>query len=114
MFRIIPFILLVIFFIGSAWAIEMPVNKVHLENEISCADCHGTATPERRAPASACINCHGEIPGAVKSYDDAGTAREINVHDSHDGQLRCTLCHRIHEESIFYCADCHQFDVKVP
>ena len=114
MFRIIPFFLLMVFLIGTASAADMAVNKVHLENEISCADCHGTDSPERRAPASACIDCHGEIPGEVKTYDDAGIAREINIHDSHDGQLRCTLCHRIHQESSFYCADCHQFDVEVP
>ena len=114
MLRIVPVFLLLTVMQVSVCAADMSVNKVHQSNELSCTDCHGTDAPERRAPASACINCHSEIPGGVKTYSDAGNSREINVHDSHDGQLRCTLCHRIHEPSTFYCADCHQFDVEVP
>ncbi len=114
MIRLVSFIILMTFSLVSICAADMTVNKAHLDNDISCADCHGTATPEKRASAKTCIGCHSEIPGTVKTYSDAGNTREVNIHNSHDGQLRCTLCHRIHEPSTLYCADCHHFEVKVP
>ena len=36
------------------------------------------------------------------------------------GQLRCTLCHKEHEQSVLYCRQCHKnaedkrFDMAVP
>jgi len=93
---------------------SMQVNAPHAENGVSCEDCHGTAAPEQKAKSKVCLNCHDAIPGTSKEYLDNGSPRSVNIHNSHDGQLRCTLCHQIHAEPKFYCNNCHKFDVKVP
>ncbi len=114
MLKSLSAVFLLLLALNSMANADLAINKVHLDNDISCADCHGTATPEKRASAKACLNCHEQIPGSIKTYTDAGNERSVNVHDSHDGQLRCTLCHHIHKPSTLYCADCHQFEVQVP
>jgi fumarate reductase flavoprotein subunit len=90
----------------------------HLAAELKCKDCHGTDVPDRRAPASRCKECHeGEIEIASKQLPlrgKTGKIVEVNVHASHQGELRCTLCHRVHSPSVLYCNDCHEYDVKVP
>lgn len=65
------------------------------------------------APQQACQSCH--------SYDSvaAKTARIVpNPHDSHAGEVRCTLCHKEHKASENFCCKCHQlgekFGYKVP
>lgn len=110
---LLPFALILLF-INPVFADNNKVNPPHLDNDISCADCHGTDTPQKRAPARFCIECHSQVPGLIQQYSDGGFERSINVHDSHDGQLRCTLCHKIHNPSKLYCNDCHEFDVSVP
>lgn len=90
------------------------INKKHLDNGITCIDCHEEAAPQRAAKAASCITCHTEVPGSVKTYLDQGNQRSVNIHASHEGCVRCTLCHGIHRESRLYCNDCHKFEVKVP
>ena len=96
----------------NAEAVEM--NKAHRDKGVKCVDCHGEASPQKEANAASCANCHKGTPGSVKKYSDQGNMRTVNVHDSHEGSLRCTLCHHIHKDSTFYCNDCHKFEAKVP
>jgi hypothetical protein len=114
MFRLILSLLFVVLTVFPALSETGKVNAIHQENDIACIDCHGTATPEKRAATRFCIECHSEVPGSVKEYLDRGNQLSVNVHDSHDGQLRCTLCHSIHKESELYCNSCHVFEVNVP
>jgi fumarate reductase flavoprotein subunit len=90
----------------------------HLAAELKCRDCHGTDAPEKRASAALCKECHeGEIKIESKQlplHGKAGRIVEVNAHASHQGELRCTLCHRAHSPSVLYCNDCHEFDVNVP
>ncbi|MDR2382133.1 MAG: cytochrome c3 family protein [Bifidobacteriaceae bacterium] len=39
--------------------------------------------------------------------------RKRNPHDSHNGTLNCTECHRTHEQSVLWCSQCHA-DAEVP
>jgi hypothetical protein len=90
------------------------INKKHLNNGITCINCHEEAAPHKAAKAASCITCHTETPGSAKTYLDQGNQRSVNMHASHEGSVRCTLCHGIHKESRLYCNDCHKFEVTVP
>jgi fumarate reductase flavoprotein subunit len=103
------------------FAFEKRANEVdptHTAQELECADCHDTDKPEKRASASKCIECHtsksDDPPIAFK--DEAGTSYEVNPHSSHAGNMRCTLCHKMHIPSSLYCNEgCHhKFLLKVP
>jgi cytochrome c nitrite reductase small subunit len=78
-----------------------PVKALSVENEF-CFDCH---VPNEHTS-------YAEIIDLTKDYviDD----QNINPHDPHPGsevvgQLECTGCHKMHEESplINFCYDCH-------
>jgi fumarate reductase flavoprotein subunit len=94
------------------------VDPAHAAQELNCADCHDTDKPEKRAPASKCIECHSsktdEPPIAFK--DETDISYNVNPHASHAGNMRCTLCHKIHAPSSLYCNEgCHhKFLLKVP
>ena len=34
--------------------------------------------------------------------------KDRNPHDSHLGEIACTVCHKAHGESKVYCLECHQ------
>lgn len=97
---------------------DYPIKGPHQENEVACVDCHETEEPEKRANQRTCIDCHGDMSDdPVRVIKDVnGKEYETSIHASHAGQIRCTLCHASHKESVLYCNEgCHhQFDVKVP
>lgn len=88
----------------------------HQSHSITCEQCHGTASPATKAKAKVCFNCH--------NYQDLAKMTStknlvLNPHDSHAGELRCTLCHKEHGQSVVYCKECHKkddprFDFKTP
>lgn len=100
-------------------------TKIHGEMGLSCIDCHNTDTPGKRAPASTCKNCHENLDGTYKGelgadgkpvhkeYPEGNGFKMTNFHDSHQGDIRCTLCHTAHQEPVMYCNECHQFKVEV-
>jgi fumarate reductase flavoprotein subunit len=118
------FILLLTFilsvFLSAAFAAgeEKALRGKHLEAELSCADCHGTDTPEKKASQKACKGCHEgmENEPPVIFIEENGVKHEVNPHNAHPGQMRCTLCHSIHKPSTLYCNEgCHHtFSAKVP
>lgn len=83
---------------------------------LDCAACHGTNQPVEMADQKACIECHGQYKGKVVPGADYNPDRnprrpviEVNPHDSHLGDVRCTLCHREHSKSPqTTCNQCHQ------
>lgn len=96
----------------SAAVLAAPDKKVtgpHAGLEISCADCHGNDNPEKRAPHSACMGCHGEYADIAKLTEKV----EPNPHKSHQGEIRCTICHKAHEPSVVYCRECHDYGLKI-
>lgn len=85
------------------------IGGKHLESGLTCTDCHGTEEPTKRAPVSACTACHGPYADVAELTKDV----EPNPHDSHQGEIRCGMCHKSHEPSVNYCNECHEFDFKV-
>lgn len=95
----------------------------HAKAGVSCHDCHESSlsiqTSEglkfitgnyenpmktREFPKEMCLKCH--------NYDDVKAKtnfKDSNPHDSHNGELECYECHKMHEPSKVLCAQCHQF-----
>lgn len=87
---------------GPVSALE--VQGKHGALDLSCEACHKTATPSARAPDSACKTCHGTYPQLAAKT----AAITPNPHNSHAGELRCTMCHTGHKPPTVYCEECHQ------
>lgn len=91
-------------------------DLMHKHKDVPCATCHGTNTPTEMADQAACIKCHGQYKGKVVPNADYNPDRnprrpviEVNPHDSHLGDVRCTLCHREHSQSPqTACNQCHK------
>lgn len=95
---------------NSEGEIKLGLDHKHANQGVTCALCHGTYFPQGRASMEQCLGCHG-------SYEHVATLTEDvdpNPHRSHLGEVRCTLCHRAHEESVFYCNECHVFQLEMP
>lgn len=92
------------------------LEDTHAEAGIECIDCHGVAEPVKRAKAKNCKSCHGDMAdaAAISFKDSSGAAHELNPHNAHPGQIRCTLCHASHKPSKLYCNTCHEFELQVP
>ena len=106
----------------KSWTRPVPVvqpirfnHKVHLKEEVTCADCHASAEDKAIAtvaPLKACMECHAEALGKdteepkVQEYDEKG--KEIpwvqvnrlpgHVYFSHRahiklGKMECKDCH---------------------
>lgn len=100
-----------VFLTAPVSAAEMLMK--HAAKGVSCEACHKTKTPSRAAKASVCESCHTYADVAKK------TAKVVpNPHESHAGEVRCTLCHKEHKASENYCLQCHatgdKFKFKVP
>ena len=92
-----------------SWATSKFMDHAHAVKKISCGDCHGGFFPEERASDENCLKCH-------KSHQHmAQLTKNVkpNPHDSHLGEIRCTICHKAHEKSVYYCNQCHTFDSKL-
>ena len=124
---LLSILLLFCFTLTYSYTREITGTPAHKEAGIGCVACHGADTPERRAPVSACKGCHGNSDGTYKGkldkdgkpvkqrYLDGNTALIFNFHDSHDGDLRCTVCHTVHAKPSQpeHCNACHKFAVQV-
>ncbi len=88
---------------------ENSMKAHHSSNELSCDDCH-TSNPLKAVAMDQCLSCH-DAPEPKENYEG-----EPDKHDSpHYGpELDCDSCHREHEESVNFCAECHEYDFKVP
>lgn len=89
----------------------LPLSHTHLLGGVSCAACHGDASPPKLVETGQCISCHNleELVAATK--DVLGT----NPHFSHYGpELDCDLCHHAHAESENFCNQCHEFNYVIP
>jgi hypothetical protein len=90
-------------------------NDQHNKLGFDCATCHGDfKDPEELLPVNneQCFTCHGDYKKLAErtSFLDE---KEVNPHDGfhHKDQLDCADCHSEHEQSVNYCANCH--DTKV-
>ncbi|MGJ7910378.1 cytochrome c3 family protein [Neobacillus sp. LXY-1] len=97
--------------------------NAHKKKDVVCHDCHQDSLAKKSSEGvkyvtgdyedpmktrefskSMCLKCHDyEKVKAKTNFKDS------NPHDSHNGQLDCNKCHRMHEPSKVYCANCHEF-----
>ena len=64
---------------------------------------------ERQYETEFCFGCH--LPNEHTNYEQiilATAELELNPHDSHLGEMECSICHKVHKPSEDYCADCHE------
>ena len=109
---ILPVIFLMQFAVYSIAAEQKDagiINQPHREAGLECADCNGAKVPEKRAAASACIECHTKKSDDKHvEFNDGDRSVSVNPHNSHVGEIRCTQCHKIHRQSLLYCNEgCH-------
>jgi len=65
----------------------------------------------QNAPKEVCLGCHGSYQEIAKLTSDL----DLNPHNSHLGQMRCTVCHKPDGKIDFYCAKCHiNYDYQEP
>ena len=81
----------------------------HAKAGVHCFDCHQEEKPSKKAVASkSCMTCHGDYP-AMKALTKDATP---NPHDSHQGEIACTECHRQHLPPLVKCLQCHEGKYK--
>jgi hypothetical protein len=84
---------------------ERPLPVPHAKAKLICHDCHQKEKPTTAAvPDEACMVCHGDYP-AMKALTRQA---KPNPHDSHEGPIPCTECHRQHKPPVVKCLECHQ------
>jgi fumarate reductase flavoprotein subunit len=84
----------------------------HLAAGLRCAACHSESPPARPVAMATCLRCHG---GSYDRLAAATASAQPNPHRSHQGEVPCEACHRIHAASQNYCARCHaDFRLKLP
>jgi fumarate reductase flavoprotein subunit len=84
----------------------------------ACEDCHLENSEVVIPTTDKCLSCHGsylEIAKKTEKMEDIKRGIS-NPHKSHIGEVRCTLCHKIHSSSVLYCNTCHSphFSFQVP
>lgn len=113
--------------ISSASAQDIVGMKMHKMIGLECNNCHVDDGNANKNMTPTCVSCHA--PGEryyhgkkdatgksiLKEYPESGKTRMASFHDSHGGEIRCTVCHTSHkkEPEKLYCNNCHQFDVKI-
>jgi Cytochrome c3 len=101
----------------AAWIDSPYLAGLHgARQNLTCTACHaGQLIPDdnERVLNTQCVTCHGS--GAEMAVKTRNRHGNINVHESHLGNIACTVCHQGHAESKAYCVTCHtNFDLKIP
>lgn len=91
------------------------LDAVHFSANITCVSCHGIdILGENTLENTRCLSCHGPLEELIaktapKNFPDR------NPHNSHLGEIGCTICHAGHAESKIYCLECHpKFEMILP
>lgn len=92
------------------------LDALHERQGVDCIGCHDQESPPEGAEVEneRCLECHGPMEDLV-----ATTAPEKfpdrNPHQSHLGEIGCSVCHHGHRTSEVYCLGCHKnFDMTIP
>ncbi len=92
-----------------------PLGKVHAAEGYKCVKCHTSGKLEAKIPQETCLSCHGD-GDSRKLAASTAKVKPVNPHENrHYGtEADCGLCHRVHEKSVNFCADCHpRYELKV-
>lgn len=89
------------------------LGKAHGDLGMECKDCHIKGLPKsvndaenEKIGSELCIKCH-EFEDINKKVIFKYKGNEVLPHSEHTSESNCTDCHRMHEESIMICAECH-------
>lgn len=113
----------------ETWADSNHLAHTHKQLGIPCQSCHARTIgalvsevvstvrqtyddplSEIKVPQGDCFRCHGDYETLAERTKDLIQ----NPHDSHWGALDCGVCHKMHKDSIDYCAQCHDPTVDKP
>jgi len=108
----------------SSWESSDYLAHEHAESATPCQSCHSRAigdtlgeivtyargeyeTPleEQEYSKEWCFQCHEH--GSYEELIQRTEELELNPHDSHYGEMECSICHKVHRASEDYCAQCH-------
>lgn len=113
----------------QSWSSSDFEVRAHAEDGIVCLDCHEPTIKqqieeviayvskdfddplrERKLPMETCLSCkeHGTYQEMVEVTQPLEEEWGRNPHNSHWGEMECSLCHNMHRPSVNYCASCHQ------
>ncbi len=70
-----------------SWATSQYLDHRHAQEKIRCGHCHKTLSAEEEFPMEKCVECHGGYQHVATLTKDV----EPNPHDSHLGNIECTL-----------------------
>ncbi len=109
-----------------SWSEGPLLAAKHAAIGIKCVGCHQQSLPEKLKEGTGyitgnyenplkerdfsrekCLQCHEKDWGKVVQ---ATNFEMSNPHESHLGEIDCSLCHNMHRESEVNCAQCHDFD----
>jgi cytochrome c nitrite reductase small subunit len=108
----------------ESWESSPFLAQAHAEESVSCLECHEPTIQqqvdelvkfvtndyeipleEREFDQEWCLRCHEH--GSYEELIQRTEELELNPHDSHYGEMECSICHKVHRESEDYCALCH-------
>jgi cytochrome c nitrite reductase small subunit len=108
----------------ESWQSSPFLAQAHAEESVTCLECHEptiqqqvdelvkfvtndyeTPLEEREFDQEWCLRCHEH--GSYEELIQRTEELEPNPHDSHYGEVECSVCHKVHRESEDYCAQCH-------
>jgi fumarate reductase flavoprotein subunit len=75
------------------------LSNTHAQKGLTCSSCHGNdLIPDANAtgPNAQCGTCHGGIEQVAQSFKGPS---HLNPHKPELGNVACTSCHKMHEES---------------
>ncbi len=81
----------------------------HVAKGVKCESCH-KAGPNAAPKKADCLACHG---GTYAKLAEKTDKLEVNPHDSHQGEIECSKCHKGHKPAVLECARCHDFSKEL-
>ena len=79
----------------------------HLNSQVTCCNCHGTRFEIGvEVQTQTCLQCHGSYAELAEQTGNQ-ELEGANPHQSHLGEVDCTVCHHAHSPSVSYCLQCH-------
>ncbi|MCX7965147.1 MAG: cytochrome c3 family protein [Syntrophorhabdaceae bacterium] len=99
-----------------SWSGSKNTDAIHGKANILCSGCHEKNLPSTgdTVENDRCLICHGPLD-ALKKRSEPKDFPDRNPHNSHLGDIACTVCHKAHSISTVYCLGCHgNFKMKIP
>ena len=102
------------------------LDSLHREAGVLCKECHHVSPFEAISEVVSYITFDYETPMAPMTYGmedclechrsyeslvERTAHLEPNPHNSHFGEIECTLCHHSHQEAELLCDQCHEWDL---